>query len=107
MANIEFLKLKFNINHKLLGEVASGKHSESVWAGVEWEYFSETAHDGMIKDKEGNEIRYFTCKQGHGSFVKLRKISKGITFTEAVKTRYAGLMMMMMIYIYICKLLIE
>ncbi|XP_065892682.1 tubulin-specific chaperone E-like [Dysidea avara] len=57
--------------------------SEGEWVGVEWDDANRGKHSG---DHEGT--KYFTCRPGSGSFVRPKKIERGVTFLEALKERY-------------------
>lgn len=57
--------------------------TEGEWIGVEWEEEGRGKHDGSYKD-----VRYFTAKLLHGSFVREQKLSAGQSFSDVLKVRY-------------------
>ncbi|XP_065880822.1 tubulin-folding cofactor E [Euphorbia lathyris] len=54
-----------------------------TWIGVDWDN-GEGKHDGSV-----NGVRYFQAKAEHsGSFVRSQNLSSGISFVQALYTRY-------------------
>eukprot|EP00759_Apiculatamorpha_spiralis_P042139 PhF_6_TR40416/c0_g1_i1/m.60243/K21768/TBCE; tubulin-specific chaperone E len=60
--------------------------TEGEFVGVEWDDASRGKHDGMFKSK-----RYFTCSNpsSKASFVLSRKLLGGISFPDAIITRFS------------------
>lgn len=76
---------------RYIGKVAAAKNKEEIWLGVEWDNQTRGKHDGSCLDDDGKLHRYFQCAFGAGSFVKLFKVSPGITLVQAVRERYVDL----------------
>ena len=74
---------------KYIGPVATDS-SGRTWLGVEWDRVGDGIHDGSVKiESSGEIVRYFSCQEKKGSFVKSDKVSLAITFTEAYQQKYA------------------
>ncbi|CAH0363984.1 unnamed protein product [Pelagomonas calceolata] len=76
---------------RYVGPVAtSTKDPNATWYGVEWDDATRGKHDGAV-EKDSQEIRYFTCPAGAGSFVKPKKVDRGSSLVEALRQKYVGL----------------
>ena len=76
---------------RYVGPVAtSTKDPNATWYGVEWDDNTRGKHDGAV-EKDSQEIRYFTCPAGAGSFVKPKKVDRGSSLVEALRQKYVGL----------------
>lgn len=75
---------------RYIGPVQStaSNSTDSNWLGIEWDDHSRGKHGGTTVDKNGKIIRYFTCPDGAGSFVKIHKVKFGRSFIEALQERY-------------------
>jgi len=68
---------------KYLGSVDGTKGD---WIGIDWDDPSRGKHDGSHKGKN-----YFSTKtETSGSFVRITKVSKGVTFENSIADRYGG-----------------
>jgi tubulin-specific chaperone E len=76
---------------KYIGPVITAKNPEDTWLGIEWDNPTRGKHDGSCVDANNVLHRYFVCQSTAGSFVKPNKISKGVTFIEALHEKYVGL----------------
>ncbi len=57
-------------------------------AGVEWDDKTRGKNDGAVVVAEsGQEVRYFTCSPGAGSFMKLDLLSAGVSILDALDER--------------------
>ncbi|GFR48709.1 hypothetical protein Agub_g10665 [Astrephomene gubernaculifera] len=67
---------------RYIGPVAK---QEGTWVGVEWDDPSRGKHDGST-----GGIRYFECKASGnaGSFVRIERVSFGVSVLEALRARY-------------------
>ena len=65
----------------------------SAWGRREIEYEEERRgkHDGTLRPKSGDTepIRFFTCEEGYGSFVKAHKVTLGRSVLEGLEWKYA------------------
>ena len=73
-----------------MGPVAtSTKDPGAIWYGVEWDDTTRGKHDGSV-EKDG-VVRYFTCVEGAGSFVKPKKVDRGSSLVDALRKKYVEL----------------
>eukprot|EP00993_Chasmostoma_nieuportense_P007647 NODE_914_length_1770_cov_22.129032_g858_i0.p1 GENE.NODE_914_length_1770_cov_22.129032_g858_i0~~NODE_914_length_1770_cov_22.129032_g858_i0.p1 ORF type:complete len:501 (-),score=134.77 NODE_914_length_1770_cov_22.129032_g858_i0:267-1709(-) len=70
---------------RFLGLIPESPHPSMQWVGVEWDSVTRGKYDGSIYD-----VRYFTCQQGAGSFVKPHKLTPCLTLGAAFARRYLG-----------------
>jgi len=74
---------------RYVGPVCSDKKQpDRVWIGVEWDDVTRGKHDGSAVDAAGATVRYYTCAQGAGSFVKPRTVTGASSITDALRNRY-------------------
>ncbi|EGD75075.1 hypothetical protein PTSG_06731 [Salpingoeca rosetta] len=58
--------------------------AQGTWYGIEWDDPSRGKHDGSHKG-----VKYFACSHATGgSFVKEKKVNRGVSFLQALETRY-------------------
>ena len=57
--------------------------TDGAWLGVQFDAPNRGKHDGT---HEG--VRYFTCPQGRGAFVRPHKLRPGATLLQALRTKY-------------------
>jgi tubulin-specific chaperone E len=76
---------------RYIGPVITAKNPEDIWLGIDWENPARGKHDGSCVDSNNVIHRYFECLPGSGSFVKTNKITKGISFIQALHEKYVGL----------------
>jgi len=75
---------------RYVGPVAtSTKDPGAIWYGVEWDDTTRGKHDGSV-EKDG-VVRYFTCVEGAGSFVKPKKVDRGSSLVDALRKKYVEL----------------
>ena len=68
---------------KYLGTVDGTKGD---WIGIDWDDSNRGKHDGTHNGK-----KYFSTKtETSGSFVRITKISTGVTFEKSIEDRYGG-----------------
>lgn len=100
---MEFLTTEYKIGQRIcdnenykgtiryIGSVITAKNSTDQWLGIEWDNPTRGKHDGSCVDSNNVTHRYFECAMGAGSFVKPNKITKGITFIQALHEKYVEL----------------
>ena len=72
---------------RYVGPVCSDKKQpDRVWIGVEWDDVTRGKHDGSAVDAAGATVRYYTCAQGAGSFVKPRTVTGASSSMSASST---------------------
>ena len=70
---------------RFIGSV-EGAAPQDGWVGVEWDADGRGKHDGCHQG-----VRYFTCPDGKGSFVRPEKfLAQAITFQDALLNKYAS-----------------
>lgn len=71
--------------HGTIRYIGSLGDSIDVWIGLEWDDPSRGKHSGTFKNE-----KIFSCRDGHGSFLRQSKISFDATqsFMQAVENKY-------------------
>ena len=76
---------------RYVGPVATSKTLDAVYYGIEWDDTTRGKGDGSVVLPSGEVVRYFTCKQAHGtaSFLKEELVQKGVDFMAALVDKYS------------------